>query len=57
MCKGCDGKKLVNYVKLKPNEIFTDETKTTIRKCLICKGVGMAHRNKSKKRLNKLVTV
>jgi len=40
VCKACDGLKLVNYVKLKSNEKFTDETKTTVRKCLKCKGTG-----------------
>lgn len=40
ICYGCDGKKLVNYVKLRPNQIFTDNIPTEIRKCLICKGKG-----------------
>jgi len=40
ICHGCDGKKFVNYVKLKSTETFTDKTKTRVRKCLICKGRG-----------------
>lgn len=41
ICIGCDGKKFVNYVKLKSNEKFTDDTKTSVRKCLKCKGTGI----------------
>lgn len=40
ICHGCDGKKQVNYVKLKPNQIFNDDTKTAVRKCLLCNGTG-----------------
>jgi len=38
ICHGCDGKGLVNYVKLKSGQMFTENTKTTVQKCLYCKG-------------------
>ena len=41
ICIGCDGKKFVNYVKMYPGQKFTDKTKTTVRKCLKCKGTGV----------------
>jgi len=41
MCIGCDGKKLVNYVRLTAGMKYTPETKTVVRECLKCKGTGI----------------
>ncbi len=40
ICHGCDGKKFVNFVSLKSNQIFTDDIETKVRECLICRGTG-----------------
>lgn len=42
-CIGCGGKKFVNYVKLYLGEKFTNDTPTTIQKCLKCKGTGVLY--------------
>lgn len=38
ICVGCDGKKLVNHIKMNSNGIII--TKMAVRKCLKCKGTG-----------------
>lgn len=48
-CYGCDGRKFVNYVKLKKGEIFSSKTATVVKKCLICKGIGKISNGKFSK--------
>ena len=40
ICHGCSGKKFVNHCKLNFGDTFTVDTKTIVKKCLICKGTG-----------------
>lgn len=39
-CHGCDGKKLVNHIKLSSRQIYKVGMKTKVKECLICKGTG-----------------
>lgn len=39
ICIGCDGKKLVNHIKMHANGNII--SKSTVRKCLKCNGTGI----------------